>query len=133
MLKNYLKIATRNLRRYKGYSFLNIAGLAIGMACCILILLWVKDELSYDRYHENSDQPYRVVVKGRMSNRDINFSTSPAPLAKALVDEFPGVLQATRFLRSRNVLVSYQEKHFNEDFMLYTDPNFFDVFSILLI
>lgn len=133
MLKNYLKTAIRNLRRHKGYSFLNIAGLAIGMACCILILLWVKDELSYDRYHKNADQLYRVVVKGKISNRDINFSTSPAPLAKALVDEFPEVLQATRFLSHRNVLVSYQEKHFNENLMLYVDANFFDVFSIPLI
>jgi putative ABC transport system permease protein len=133
MVKNYLKVAIRNLAKHKGYSFLNITGLALGMACCILILLWVQDELSYDRYHKNIDQLYRVVVKGRMSNRDINFSTSPAPLAKALVDEFPEVLQATRFLKSRNILVSYQEKHFNESLMLYTDPNFFDVFSIPLI
>lgn len=133
MFKNYLKTAIRNLGRHKGYSFINIVGLASGMACCILILLWVQDELSYDRYHKNADRLYRVVVKGRMSNREINFSTSPAPLAKALMDEFPEVLQATRFLRSRNVLVGHQEKQFNEGFMIYTDPNFFDMFSIPLI
>lgn len=133
MFKNYLKTAIRNLGRHKGYSFINIVGLASGMACCILILLWVQDELSYDRYHKNADRLYRVVVKGRMSNREINFSTSPAPLAKALMDEFPEVLQATRFLRSRNVLVGHREKQFNEGFMIYTDPNFFDMFSIPLI
>ncbi len=133
MFKNATKVALRNMKRQKGYSLINILGLSVGMACCILILLWVKDELSYDRYHENADQLYRVVVKGKMSNRDIHFSTSPAPLAKALVDEFPEVLQATRFLSSRNVLVSYQEKYFNESLMLYADANFFDVFSIPLI
>jgi putative ABC transport system permease protein len=133
MFKNATKVALRIMKRQKGYSLINILGLSIGMACCILILLWVKDELSYDRYHENANQLYRVVVRGRMSNRDINFSTSPAPLAKALVDEFPEVQQATRFLSSRNVLVSYREKHFNESLMLYTDSNFFDVFSIPLI
>jgi putative ABC transport system permease protein len=68
-----------------------------------------------------------------MSNREINFSTSPAPLANALVDDFSEVQEATRFLRSRNVLVRYQDKHFNESLMLYTDSNFFDVFSIPLI
>ena len=133
MYKNYLNTAIRNLGRHKGYSFINVAGLALGMACCILILLWVQDELSYDRYHKNADRLYRVVVKGRMSNREINFSTSPAPLAKALMDEFPEVLQAARFLRSRNVLIGHQEKQFNEGFILYTDPNFFDMFSIPLI
>ena len=133
MFKNYLKTAIRNLGRHRGYSFINVAGLALGMACCILILLWVQDELSYDRYHKNADRLYRVVVKGRMSNREINFSTSPAPLAKALTDEFPEVRQATRCLRSRNVLVGYQERQYNEGFLLYTDPNFFDTFSIPLI
>ena len=133
MFRNYLKTAIRNLLRHKGFSFINIAGLALGMASCILILLWVLDERSYDRYHKNADQLYRVVVKGKMSNREIHFATSPAPLARALVDEFPEVLRATRLLRSRNVLVRYREKHINESLILYTDPNFFDVFSIPLI
>lgn len=126
-------MAIRTLRSNKGYSFINITGLSIGLACCILILLWVNDELSYDRYHENAERIFRVVLRGRMSNRDINFCTSPAPLAKTLIDEFPEVRRATRFLRYRNVLVSYQEKNFNESLMLRTDPNFFDVFSIPLI
>ena len=60
MLRNYLKIALRNMKRYKGYSFINICGLAIGMACCILILLYVTDELSYDNYHEKGDRIYRI-------------------------------------------------------------------------
>ena len=133
MFKNAVKVALRNMKRQKGYSLINIFGLAVGMACCILILLWVQDELSYDRYHEKADQLYRVIVKGRMSNRDINFSSSPAPLANTLVNEFPEVLEATRFLRSRDVLVRYQDRFFNEGLILFADSNFFDVFSIPLI
>ena len=60
MIRNYLKLTLRNLKKHKGYSFINIAGLAIGMACCILILLYVADELSYDNYHENVNRIYRV-------------------------------------------------------------------------
>jgi putative ABC transport system permease protein len=133
MFKNAVKVTLRNMKRQKGYSLINIFGLAVGMACCILILLWVQDELSYDKYHEKADQIHRVIVKGRMSNREINFSSSPAPLASTLVNEFPEVLEATRFLRSKNVLVRYQDKFFNEDLILFADSNFFDVFSIPLL
>lgn len=67
MIKNYLKIALRNIRNHKGYSFINIFGLAVGMACCILILLWVQDELSYDRFHEHRDRIYRVALGASVS------------------------------------------------------------------
>ena len=66
MLKNYLKIAVRNIKRNKIYSFINIAGLAIGIACCLLILLYIQDELSYDRFHKNADRIYRI-------NTDLKF------------------------------------------------------------
>ena len=67
MFKNYFKIALRNIRRYKTYSFINIIGLAIGMACCIMILLYVQDELSYDSYHANADHIYRLIAQGKSS------------------------------------------------------------------
>ncbi|GAJ10385.1 unnamed protein product, partial [marine sediment metagenome] len=60
MIKNFIKIALRNITKHKGYSFINITGLAVGMACCLLITIWVLDELSYDRFHENSQNLYRV-------------------------------------------------------------------------
>jgi len=69
MLKNYLQIAFRNIQRHKGYSFINIAGLAVGMACCMLIMLYVRDELSYDRYNEKIDQIYRLERKGVFQGR----------------------------------------------------------------
>jgi len=62
MIKNYLKIALRNLRKHKGYTFINITGLAVGLACCLLIVLFVRDELSYDRYHDNADRIYRITL-----------------------------------------------------------------------
>ncbi len=74
MIKNYIKIALRNLLKQKGYSLINVAGLAIGMACCLLILLYVKDELSYDRYHKNIDRIYRVTLHGRLAGNDINVT-----------------------------------------------------------
>ena len=82
MLKNYLKIALRNIRRHKGYSFINIAGLAIGMAACILILLWVQDELSYDRFHKKSNHLYRVFAEFTYANE--NWAVTPIPLAPAI-------------------------------------------------
>ena len=71
MLKNYLKTAIRNLWRFKGYTFINVMGLAIGMAACMLILLFVKDELSYDTYHENADRIYRVSREWK--NADVHW------------------------------------------------------------
>jgi len=69
MLKNYLKVVLRNIKRHKGYSFINITGLALGMACCLLITIWVLDELSYDKFHENAASLYRVEENQHYSGR----------------------------------------------------------------
>ncbi|NUO80581.1 ABC transporter permease, partial [candidate division KSB1 bacterium] len=109
MLKNYLKIALRNLLRHKGYSFINVVGLAIGMACCILILLWVRDELSYDAFHPESDRIYRVVQEQRFSGSVQQVAVVAAPVAPALANDFPEVEIAVR-IRPRPHLVSFGEK-----------------------
>ena len=80
MLKNYLKIALRNMGRQKGYALINIAGLAIGIACCFLIVLYVLDELSYDRHFPNAEQIYRVVVHGTVGNQEISSATTAVPM-----------------------------------------------------
>ncbi|MCJ7581888.1 MAG: ABC transporter permease, partial [Candidatus Aminicenantes bacterium] len=95
MLKNYLKIFFRNMKRHKGYSFINILGLAVGMACCILILLYVQYELSYDNYHPHSDLTYRILIN-REGFFDQPFSGSPPHLASALKDNYQEVIYATR-------------------------------------
>ena len=79
MLKNYLKVALRNLRRHKGYAFINILGLAVGLACCIMILLWVRHEMSYDRFHDNADRIVRVGVEGNFGGKDLT-----APISNAI-------------------------------------------------
>jgi putative ABC transport system permease protein len=136
MFKNYLKIALRNLHRFRTYSLINITGLIIGMACFILVFLYVQDELSYDRYHENSRQIYRITAEANITGQNMQTATTPAPLAPTLTDEFPEVLGAVRFLCShsgRDSLIAYGEKKFYESRFLYADQNVFDIFSFKLI
>jgi len=131
MFRNYFKIAFRNLKKYKGYSFINIAGLAIGIACCLLILLLVRDELSFDRFHEYKNQIYRVIVQqpGQFYMGTDFLAVTPAPLAAALKEEFPEVIQATRIDQSNNVIMSTKNKRFYEDGFLWADDHFFEVFT----
>ncbi len=134
MFNNYLKIALRNLLKHKAYSFINIAGLAVGLACCLLISLYVKDELSYDRYHEKADRLFKVVTDGRSPEREAKFALTPAPLAEALVRDFPEVETTTRlFTLFGNAVVAHGEKRFNEERIFFGDSTFFEVFSIPLI
>ncbi|MFC1725371.1 ABC transporter permease [candidate division KSB1 bacterium] len=135
MFKNYFKITVRNLRRYKAYSFINIAGFAIGIACCLLILLFVQDELSYDRYHQNADRIYRIGVKGRLNNNEFNLVSSAPPMAKTLLNEFPEVQKAVRIYKrsDEEYSVRYQDNIFNETDFLYADVSVFEVFTFPLI
>ena len=111
MLRNYLKIAFRNIKKHKIYSLINILGLAVGMAVCLLIYLWVHNELSFDKYHEKAGQIYRVGPVVEASK--IKLSWSPPPLAAALKNDFPEVLQATRLISSSySRLVGYKDKKF---------------------
>jgi putative ABC transport system permease protein len=123
MIKNYLKIAFRVFKKHKGYSFINITGLAVGIACCVLILLWVQDELSFDRFHENYDEIYRTTLnlEGRWTG------SSPWALAPILKREYPEVQSATRY-RNNDILFTYEDKSFNEA-TAFVDPDFFDIFN----
>ena len=134
MLKNYLVVAWRSLKRQKGYSFINIAGLAIGFICCLMILLFVQDELSYDRFHENASQIFRVTTKGRIADREFNIAMSSPPLAKALKEEFPQVSQTARLYRPLDrILVRCKDKKFSEERFFYADSTIFDIFTIPLV
>ena len=111
MFKNYLTVAIRNLIRHKVYSTINIAGLAAGMACAMLILLWVQDELSYDRFHEKADRIYRLVAEGNNGR----YAISHAPLGDALKDECPEVVLATRVdIGAGRSLVGYAGRRFEQ-------------------
>ncbi len=131
MFKNYLKITFRNLKRYKGHSLINIAGLATGIACCLLILLLVRDNLRFDRFHEHKNQIYRVIVQqpGRFYMGMDYFAVTPAPLASALKEDFPEVIAATRIYRSNDIIMSTEDKRFYEDGFLWADDHFFEIFS----
>jgi predicted permease len=122
MFQNYLKISLRNIQRHKGYSIINIAGLAIGIACCILIMLWVQDELSYDRFHENASDLYAATF----SNGSM---VTPTALANFLKSTYPEILHTSRFVNMGRNLLKYQETEINESDGIMVDPDFLDMFT----
>ena len=129
MLKNYLKIALRNLVKHKGYSAINISGLALGLACSILILLWVADELSYDSLVKDSDQIYRLNWDFKWNENEGVSPGTPPPLATAIKNEIPGVAVTTRIYTVPRMTVRYENKFFNEDKIFSADSNFFNFFN----
>ncbi len=135
MFKNYLKIALRNLLKYKGYSLINILGLAVGMASCILILLYVHDELSYDQHHEKADQIYRVTREWFNSDGSPNLHLGHVapPIGPLLKNDFPDILQMARISDGGNPLLRYQDKVFQEERFYFADPNIFEIFTLPLL
>jgi putative ABC transport system permease protein len=134
MLRNYLKISLRNLVRHKIYSIINIIGLAVGMASCILILLWVQDELSYDKFHENADMLYRVIDEQHFSDgQTARYAPTPPPLAPALKQDFPEIINSTRVRDAGRTLLKYGENVFYENRGYFADPSIFDMFTFPFI
>jgi len=133
MLKNYIKTALRNIRKQKGYSLINILGLAIGMASCLLILMYVQHELSYDRYHDHADRIYRVAGSYRMGGRSFETATVGAPVAKALVDDYPEIEDAVRFRDKGSFVIRYGDNSYKERHIVYADSSFLRMFNIPLI
>lgn len=135
MLLNYLKIALRNFARHKGYSFINVAGLAVGMAACLFIMLYVQDEISYDQYHAKADRLYRINLHARLAGNDIATANTCAPMAAALKSEYPEVETVVRLDKlSQPILVSNgNDRFFNEHKVLFADSTFFEAFSIKVL
>ncbi|HDR90070.1 MAG TPA: FtsX-like permease family protein [Bacteroidetes bacterium] len=130
ILRNYWTTSVRNLLRYKGYAFINIAGLGIGIATAVLIFLYVQDELSYDRHNRNFDRIYRIILKGKIQSNEINGAISNAPVGPAMVRELPGVENYTRlFTFAGEPVVRYGEHSIVERKFYYADSTFFDVFT----
>lgn len=128
MFLNYLKITLRNLSRHKGYSFINIAGLATGMACVIIIMLWVQHETTYDKFHKEPDNVYRVILESRRQDGISKDPWVPYPLARALKDEFPGITASSN-MRGDSHTVRHGEKVFNETRVMHVNAGFFKVFT----
>jgi putative ABC transport system permease protein len=129
MVKNYLKVAIRNLVRHKGYAFLNITGLAVGLAGVLLITLWVLDELSFNRFHANVDSLYRVEFDQDYSGRLFHVPVTPLPLAPALKEALPEIANVTRYFRVGEFLVRVGERAFYEDDARVADPSFLQMFT----
>jgi len=129
MFKNYLKIALRNLKTHKSYSLINILGLALGLTVCILILLWVQDEQSFDRFHANADHIYRVVFADESYDNVRHYSVTPPALAAAFKKDYPEVVRSVTYYSRNGILVRHNEKMFRET-MGFADASLFDIFSL---
>ncbi|MFC1724412.1 ABC transporter permease [candidate division KSB1 bacterium] len=133
MLKNYLIIAFRNLKKYKGYSFINIFGLVIGITCFVLIQLWINYELSYDKYHEKSEQIYRIATDSKFNNSVIASASTPTVVAKTLRRDYPALQEATCVENFSTTLVVQGDRSFMETGVFAADNSFFNVFSFDLL
>lgn len=136
MFKNYLKVAFRNISKHKFFSLINILGMTIGVTACLLIALYITDELSYDRFHQNASEIYQVGLHAKIGGQDVMTSTTCPPMADAFVKEIPGVEAATRIANVwGSGVVKYEPGNlmFTEELLFYADSNFFEFFSFRLI
>ena len=133
MLKNFLVTILRNNWRNKAMTSIHIIGLALGMSTCLLILLFVRHELSYDRFNEKADRIYRVTFRGKMNGMEIKEAVTMAPVASTLVKDFPEVQQATRIQPQGVHRIAVGTRSFNDDDLGFVDSNFFRVFTIPLL
>ena len=129
MLKNYFKVAFRNLINNKVYSLINIGGLTLGIATALLILLWVGDELSYDRYHTNADWLFRTIVIGDVAGQKVALTTNPAPFADLVAREIPEIQSTTRINLVAQALFTHAQQPFQESDGAYVDPTMLAMFS----
>jgi putative ABC transport system permease protein len=133
MIRNYLKIAIRNFIRQKIISTINVTGLAIGFVCIILILIYVQYEFSYESHHKNANNIYRVNIIQKHPNREFKLSHSMVPLGPTLKDEIPDVQDFTRIEDAGKSLISYQDKKFYENDLIFADQGIFNLFSIPIV
>jgi putative ABC transport system permease protein len=136
MLKNYFKIGFRNLMKYKFISFINLFGLSIGLTCCLLIFMYVKNEFSYDRLHQKADQIYRIErtfndPESGMVN--LELSAVAPPFAPLLLNDFKEIQNLTRFIPNGSTPLRYEEKMFNQDNVFWADEKFFQFFNTQVI
>ncbi len=133
MFGNYLKTALRNIIRHKGYAFINIAGLTVGMTCCIAIFLWVLDELSFDDFHQHIENLYRVEQDQNYSGEKFHVNVTPHPMGPALLAEIPETVDSTRYTQIGGKLMTYLDKAFFEDGIRAVDPSFLRMLTFPLL
>src|SRR4030095_10652901 len=137
MIKNYFKTAWRNMLRNKTSSFINISGLSIGIACALLIVIFIKNELSYDRFHKDADRIFQVVLNGNMDDQEFWAGNTPPPVGAALTSNIPEIESFTRFYKPNDIVVRYEnnatEKFFTEKNVLAVDSNFLQLFDSKIV
>lgn len=133
LLWSYIRISLRKIRHQKGYSFINIAGLAVGLACSILIMLWVWDELSFDRFHVNQNSLYRIITELKTETGTTLDARTPTPLGPAIAAEIPEILDVCRYQGNEWYGISLGEKSFFDVIVGIADPSFFKMFTFPLL
>ncbi|MBO6525219.1 MAG: ABC transporter permease [Balneolaceae bacterium] len=133
MLKNYLKIAFRNILKNKFYSFLNILGLAIGITSAVLIIIYVQDELSYDNFQPNVENKYVIGLEGKIGSQEIKGIFTPPILAGTIMEEIPGIVSTTRTNSVGDIVFRYNDNSFTEKNVFWADSNFYDYFGYRLL
>src|ERR1041384_1543422 len=138
MLKNYFKTAWRNMLRNKVSSFINISGLSIGVACALLIAIFIKNEFSYDRFHKDADHVFQVILNGNMNGQEFWAGNTPPPVGFALTNNIPEIESYTRFYKPSDMVVRYEdnnakEKFFTEKNVLAVDSNFLQLIDFKII
>ncbi len=133
MLKNLLKTAIRHILKHFGYSILNILGLTIGISSALFLIIYVSDEVSYDRYHEKADRIYRVESSITEPDDHFNWIVAQIPFGPQVVQDYPEVQSFVRFINMPRALYKYEDKEFNEENFYYVDSTLFDIFTYKVI
>jgi putative ABC transport system permease protein len=129
MIKNLLKTAVRHIRKHLGYSLLNILGLTLGITSALFLIIYVSDELSYDRYHENADRIYRVSAKITETDDQFTWNVAQIPMGPQVVQDYPEVQSFVRFINMPRALYKFEDKEYNEENFFYADSTLFDIFT----
>ena len=133
MLSNLIKYSLRSFKRQRSYIIINILGLSIGIACSLLIAVFVLNEASYDKYNEKKDRIYRLVLNGKIGGQEIVGAFTPSVMGPTMLEEFPEVEDYLRMTGSGPTIVEYQAQVFTEDHLIQADSSFFDFFTIPVI
>ncbi len=133
MILNYFKIAYKNLIRSGVFSFINILGLSIGLASALLIMIWVNEELSYEKFNENEEKLFRLIVKSESEGEEKFSALHPVPLVPYLKDSYSNISKATRYSPGWGSLIEYDQTFYKEVKVIEVDQDFFDMFTFPLI
>ena len=129
LLRNHFKVTLRKIRRQKGYTLINVSGLAVGLACCAIMLLWVRNEKSFDSFHANRNSIFRLIKETRANGKETLDARIPYPLAETIFGKIPEVKNYTRYQGVDGWKISYGDKFFFNDFLSTGDSTFFEIFT----